>query len=86
MTFSHSTRLPQLLLTSLLPFLLTHLYTDVFFLDCYTPVGSGQMKAMLYPRIYMLECMREFFAGQTLFLHGSIAYCIYSYIVKKVGR
>ncbi len=63
------------------------LYIDVFFLDCYAPVGidgTASSEAVLHPRIYALGLMREFFAGQTLFMHGSIAYCIHSYIVLKV--
>ena len=60
----------------------------MYVLDCYTPIGQsfGGLPAqdMIMQNNYVLGAAREFFAAQTLFLHGSIAYCMYAYMVRKV--
>jgi len=61
----------------------------VYVLDCYTPIGhsvSGTpYEDMLTQNNYALGAAREFFASQTLFLHGSIAYCMHAYMVRKLS-
>lgn len=60
----------------------------MYVLDCYTPIAHSvrgtPYEDMLTQNNYVLGAAREFFAGQTLFLHGSIAYCMHAVMVRKV--